>query len=104
MRIYPVVTSSTISQSLCQYGLLRGLNAHITDTMGYNCTFETATRHPIYDYLGSLHPPIIDTAALNSTFVVRGACVAFCPQYCLKQIGRTSQTVARFQIFICTYN
>lgn len=76
MRIYPLVTSSTISQSVCQYVLLRGLNARITDTMGYNCAFETATQYPIYDYLGSLHPPIIDATALNSTFVVRGCCVA----------------------------
>lgn len=76
MRIYSLVTSSTISQSLCQYVLLRGLNAHITDTIGYNCSFETATQYPIYDNSGSLHSPLIDGTALNSTFVVRGGCVA----------------------------
>lgn len=75
MRIYSSVTSFTISQSLCQYVLLRGLNAHITDTIGCNCAFETATQYPIYDYLGSLHSPIIDATALNSTFVDRGGCV-----------------------------
>lgn len=79
MRSYPLVTSSTISQSLCQDVLLRSLNAHITDTMVYNCAFETATQYPIYDYLGSLHPPIIGATTLNSTFVVRGACAAYYP-------------------------
>lgn len=76
MRIYPSVTSSTISHSLCQYVLLSVLNVHITDTMGYNCTFEAAVQYPTYDYLGNLHPPIVDATALNSTFVIRGACVA----------------------------
>lgn len=79
MRIYSLVTSSTVSQSLCQYVLLRGLNTHISDTMGYNCAFETATQYPIYDYLGTLYPPSIDAIALNSTFVVRGGCIAQYP-------------------------
>jgi len=40
----PLLTSCTFSQPLCQYVLLRGLRAHITDTMSYNCSFETAAR------------------------------------------------------------
>lgn len=76
MRIYTLITSSTVSQSLGQYVLLGGLNAHISDTMGYNCAFETAMQYLIYDYLGSLHPSIIDATALDSTFVVRRGCVA----------------------------
>lgn len=76
MRICPSVTSFTISHSLCQYVLLSVLNVHFTDTMGYNCTFEGAVQYPIYDYLGNLHPPIVDTTALNSSFVIGVACVA----------------------------
>lgn len=76
MRIYPLLTSCILLQSLSQYVLLRGLNARITDTMSYNCSFETAPQYPIYDYLGSLHSPVIDATALNSTSVVRGNCAA----------------------------
>lgn len=76
MRIYPLLTSRILSQSLSRYVLLRGLNARITDTMSYNCSFETAAQYPIYDYLGSLNSPIIDATDLNSTFVVRGNCAA----------------------------
>lgn len=72
MRIYPLLTSCILLQSLSQYVLLRGLNARITDTMSYNCSFETVPQYPIYDYLGSLHSPVIDATALNSTSVVRG--------------------------------
>lgn len=79
MRISPWVTISTISHSLCQYVLISVLKVHITDTMGYNCTFKAAVQYPIYDYLGNLHPSIVDivdTTALNSIFVIGGACVA----------------------------
>lgn len=80
MRLYPSVTSSTISQSLCQHVLLRGLNAHITDTMGYNCTFETATQNPIYDYLGSLHPPLLMQQPLIAPLLSEGVVLLNIPR------------------------